>query len=177
MALTLYCSETELDDLLSSFGVQTRTDDADAGSTDETQITPVTERATSDVNFALMQRYPLSILAPGGTAITWVKWATAIIAAVYLCQRRGNDVPESLAEGYAETKTKLDEIRTGQMQLIGDSGRVNPQFDDTPAVSNFTFNEWYRRTKIRRVPSTSTGGFINPGRTQYNEPDVFTSFL
>ena len=179
MSLTLYCTETQLDDLLSSFGVQVRTDDEDSGSTDESQIQPVIERATADVNFSLMQRYPLAIIAPSGTAITWVKWATAIIAAVYLCQRRGNDVPETLVEAFDETKAKLKEIADGTMQLVGDSGIVNPQFDDTPTVSNFRFNDWFRLQKIRRTADNSTGGYqpSGNGRKQFNEPNILGGFV
>lgn len=174
MALTvLYATETDLDNILSPFGVQVRTDDTDSGSTDESIISAVLTQASSDINFYLFQRYPLSTLAPGGTPLVWVEMACSFIAAKYLCMRRGNPVPEQVEEKYQQVIEALRDIEAGKRQLPADSGLANPQFDDTPAISNYTYSEWYMRTKVRRVPATSTGGPQTPNRKQYNAPDYW----
>jgi phage gp36-like protein len=174
MALSIiYCSETELDQILSSFGVEVRTDDTDTGTTNETIISAVLEQASAEINYYLFDQYPLSIIAPGGTALIWVKWACAYIGSFLLCQRRGNPVPDPLAEKYQKTIEALQLIESGKKQLPGDSGLVSPQFDYTPAISNYVYSEWFPRTHIRRVPSTSTGGPQTPGRKQHNAPDFW----
>lgn len=173
----LYCTETELDYILSAFAVTESSDDDDTGDEDETIINSCIERATSDVNFKLLQRYPVSILAPSGIALIWVKWCTAYIAAYYLRSHRGNDVPEVLEARYQDVLKQLDEVVNGTMQLPGDNGLVDPQFDETPTVTNSTWVDFFHRTQLRRIPSTSTGGTQSTGRKQYNTTDNQAFFL
>ncbi len=167
MAVTAYCTTTQLTQLWSSFGMTVRLDDNEDGLADSGVADAMIEKATTTVNRYLLQRYTVAVCA----ASAWVKWATAFIAACDLARRRGNPVPEAMEEECQRYLDALQNILDGKENLITDDGVAPPELDNTPTVSNMTIDGRFRRAKVRRVETTSTGGSQSADRLQSNTND------
>lgn len=171
MSLTLYCSEADVEWVWSELGVLRRADDDDDEEAEAGYVSNAIEVATTKVNKYLLKRYTVAAIA----ASTWAKWATAYIAAYQLGIRRGNSVPQTLADEYERYIEDLKAIESGANSLPADDGLAAEQFDNSPSVTNYTVDGRYARAKIRRVPSTSTGGNQSPGLKQNNlvDPNIW----
>jgi phage gp36-like protein len=166
--LQTYCTQEDVEALLSEFGVLDRLDDDQDGTADAGLMTAGIAKASADVNQRLLQRYDVSQLLLSD----WVKYCTAHLATAWLCRRRGLTVPEELA---AEVKTYLDDlkrIRDGHDDLSVNDGLALPSVDSTPTVSNMIVDGRYRRNKVRRVPSTSSGQHPAGGLNNYPVYDL-----
>lgn len=156
MAVTPYCTDTEVAQIWSRYGVDARVDDNE----DEDVIdTPevgtedaMIERATVEINAYLLQRYTVAVCAASG----WCKWVAALFACVYLAERRGNTVPTAMQKDFDRYLEMLKAIAAGTMPLIADDGPAAPAFDSTPLVSNLTIDRRMNRSKIRRTNENST---------------------
>jgi hypothetical protein len=172
MPLTTYCSETDIDSILSPFGAEIRANDDLDNSTDpvtdatnaDANIASCIAQATVRVNMSLLQRYTVAVCV----ASTWVRWCTAYLSARYLCLRRNNPVPESLQAECEQFERELAAIFASKAHLIADDGMAAPKFDMTPTVTNYTIDSRYARSKVRRIPTTSTGGSQTGDRQQRN---------
>jgi|SRR6185312_6155742 len=163
----VYCSVAEIEAIYSIFGVNVRLDD-DQDGYGEVNVGAVIEQASSMMNRYLLKRYAPAVIATS----TWAKWCCATFGAVLLARRRGNEVPASLEDERESYRETLDAIGRGQEDLIADDGPAAPVYDETPAVSNLTIDGRFTRQKIRRVPTTSTGGAQKAnGRMQNNSID------
>ncbi len=169
MAVTAYCTTTQLTQLWSQFGMNVRLDDNEDGLADSGVADAVIEKSTTTVNRYLLQRYTVAVCA----ASAWVKWCTAVIAACDLARRRGNPVPEALADEEQRYLEALANILAGKENLVTDDGVAPPALDNTPTVSNMMIDGRYRRAKVRRIPATSTGGTQSGGRLQNNVNDFW----
>lgn len=158
MAVTALCSQDDVEFVWSTYGVSVRVEDGDGGGT-AARIAAMLEKATVDVQYFLLQRYPLSSLQDNA----WVKWAVAIFAAVDLGRRRGNPCPEPLLVEWRTYHDQLVEIRAGKAHLPSDTGRAAPMFDNAPLVSNLRVDSRYRQP-IRRLVQTSTFSPQAPSR-------------
>lgn len=167
MPLTTYCTEAEVKWIWSEVGVLRRADDDDDDTAEAGVVDKSIEVATTKVNKYLLKRYTVAILS----ASTWVKWATAYIAAYQLGIRRGNPVPKTLEDEYKSYLDELQAIQDGSQPLVADDGAAQEKHDSVPSVTNYTVDGRFSRAKIRRVPSTSTGGNQSPGLKQYNADD------
>ena len=162
-----YCSQTEINAIWSAFGVNARLDDDLDGVADQ-DIAAVIEQASSRMNRFLLRRYSAATIS----AATWAKWCCAVFAAAILARRRGNDIPQSLVDEVQEYNETLKAIGQGTEDLMADDGPANPISDETPAYSNLTIDGRFTRSKVRRVPSSSSGGpQQNNGRQQNNSID------
>lgn len=162
-----YCSVAEVEAIYSIFGVNVRLDD-DQDGYGEVNIGAIVEQASSLMNRFLLKRYAPAVIATS----TWAKWCCATFAAMLLARRRGNEVPESIQADLQDYRETLKAIGEGQEDLMADDGPAAPVYDGTPAVSNLTIDGRFTRQKIRRVPTTSTGGPQNAnGRMQNNSID------
>lgn len=166
MAVTPYCSNTEVAQIWSQYGVDARIDDNDD---DDVLDAPevgtgdaMIERATVDINIYLLQRYSVAVCA----ASSWVKWVAALFACVYLAERRGNSVPKAMQTDYERYLEMLKAIAAGEMALIADDGPAAPAFDSTPIVSNLTIDRRMHRSKIRRTDDNSTQATPSSPRKQ-----------
>lgn len=166
--MVVYCTESDIDSILSTDGVDARIDDLGDGSTNSTNIAAAIEQASEKVNFYLSRRYVTAYL----TQSAWVKWATATIAAWIIARRRGNPVMGSLEEDYTKYVEQLEQINRGEY----DVPNVAPRFDVTPAVSNYTVDGRFDRTKIRKIQPTSTGGPQQPGRKEFQSVDYLPGY-
>lgn len=169
MAVVPYATRTELEHIWSEFGVDVRLDDDDDGVAQSGLVAAVLEEATVKVNYHLLARYSVATLA----ASAWVKWAAANIAACLLARRRGNPIPEAMQADCDEYLDALKEIKAGSTDLPADAGLASPEFDSMPSVSNLTVDGRYRRRKVRRVASTSTGSPPVGGPQQFNTRDLW----
>lgn len=161
MPLTLYCDSEDVRFVWSSFGMASRSDDRDASSSTAI-VNDAIEKAVTDVNLYLFQTYTPAVIAQS----TWVKWATAVLAAVALARRRGNPVPASLAADFDRYLENLKAIQTGVLALPGDDGLSAPRFDNTPCVSNLRVDSRFRAS-VRRVTETSSQTVQSPHRKQF----------
>ena len=146
--MSTYCTNTDVQDVLSEVGVINRTDDFPEDELDGAEVTAAIQAASSRIDAFLRRRYDTSDLS----ASTWVKWCCAYLSACLLSKRRGNPCPESIGAECAQYVEWLKEIRDGVM----DVPEVSPAHDVLPAVSNLTVDARYARAKVRRVPATST---------------------
>lgn len=155
MTVQTYCVIADVKDILSDNGVLYRTDDNEDGSvagsgTESTVQSHAIEFAAVKMNMYLQQTaYTLTALANN----EWCKWCNAVKAAVILCRRRGNPVPNSLLQEEQEFERMLEMLRKGTIDAIPGT---NPSFETTPVVTNFTTEPW-RRTPVRRRDGSSTG--------------------
>lgn len=171
MAVTPYCTSTNVERVYSTFGVTSATDDDFDGDSDDDIVDDLIEKATSDVNRYLFPRgYTVAVCA----ASTWVKWCTAVLACNDICRHRGNPIPLPLAEEAQRYRDALQAILDGNADLTTDDGMAPPSLDNSPTVSNLTVDGRYPRAKIRRVPSTSTGGHQTAGRKEHVMPEYFS---
>ena len=106
-----------------------------------------TRKGTSKVKLYCNQRYDDSQLKLSGTV---VDWATTC-AAKYLCTRRAQGCPKSIAVEYDEAVEEMRMVQAGQLSIedIGTRGV------DWPSVSNIIVNPGYDGMRARVMPNIS----------------------
>lgn len=152
--LQLYCSQADVEAILSAFGLLVRLDDDMDGTADDGLMAAGLNKAAADVNHKLLQRYTVATCLQS----EWVKQCAAHLAAEYICKRRGNEVPAELAEEVKRYRDDLALIRQGIDDLTVNDGLATPELDHLPSVSNFVVDQRLKHTKVRKTPSISTGG-------------------
>lgn len=156
MTVQTYCTAVHINDVLSDNGVRFRADDDQSGAvaasgTESTAVSNAIERSATRMNMALQHTaYTLSALASN----EWCKWCNAILAAVQLCRRRGNQVPQSLLQ---EEQYYLETLGLLQRGVLGDIPGTHPSFETMPTVTNYTPEPWRAGMPVRRREVTSTG--------------------
>jgi hypothetical protein len=120
MALTplayVYCTESDLQALMSVAGETARLDDDQSGAIDGPEpgyLTNAINWATSKVNMYALALYAAQDLATSYLVNQW----TIVLAAQWLSSRRGNPPPGSFADLYKETIEDLKSIRKGENQI------------------------------------------------------------
>lgn len=106
-----------------------------------------TRKGTSKVKLYCNSRYDDSELAKSGTVLDW----TATVGSKFLCTRRAQGCPRSLAEQYDEVIEELRMVQSGQLAIedIGTRGV------DWPTVTNLTVNPSYEFMRSRVEPNMS----------------------
>src|SRR5690349_10851624 len=98
--MAIWCTLTEIEDLLSASGVSVSTnDDGNNSVADDEIVDNAIERGQSKVEQYLVAKYDTSTIT---SANVWVKWCTAAFAAVEIMRRKGGGVPPGLQEIYEE---------------------------------------------------------------------------
>lgn len=151
----LFCTDEDVEGLLSVLGVQARADDDMAAPGSDTARMAASKLqarnyATARVKFYCQPRYRTEDL---GTSWLANDWATAL-AAAWLCSRRGEDPPKALAELAKAAIDDMAEVRAGRAH-VPDIGTANP---DWPAWSNVTLDARYRvrQARVQRPISEPT---------------------
>lgn len=147
MATSLYCSIDDVENILSEQGVTLRVDDSPP-----TTNGNILDRASRRVDGYLLRRYREERLAES----PWVQHATAVLAAVLLCGRRGNPIPSSLKAEWDEYKEELQRIRTENADLAD----VPERATSLPQLNNGHIQEY-------PTPRHVTA----PGRSMMDPPD------
>lgn len=169
MAVTPLCTRANVESIYGKLGVVGASDDNQDESPDGTFIADAIERASVTVyDYLLPRGFTVAQL----TANSWVKWCASYLVICELTQRRGNPSPEVYSTKCADYIVRLEAIAAGQKNLPADDGSMIGGSDSSPCVSNMTPDLRFHRGKIRRVPSTSTGGPQTEGRKQLDAPDI-----
>ena len=150
--VTTICTQADVERLLSPYGVEAFSDHSQIGQADAAVVADCCDQASEEIITYLHERY---LEADIVTSTLVNRWAT-VVAAVFLCQRRGNPVPESLL---AEWQRILDpvsglcvQIADGQRQLPGIPSRC----DMRPTWSNLQVDRRFIRNKTRVTKSNSS---------------------
>lgn len=108
-----------------------------------------TRKGTSKVKLYCNQRYDDSQLKLSGTVLDWA----TVCAAKFLCTRRAQGCPKSIASDYKEAIEEMRMVQSGQLSIedIGTRGV------DWPTVTNVTVNPGYDGMRARVQPNISEG--------------------
>lgn len=145
MAVTPYCSLTDLQDRLSDEGVNLRLDDK------PTVYSKVINRASTKIDQYCRPRYTTANLAVSD----WVKEAATTISVFMLCGRRGNPPPAAIAADYEELIDWLKLIASGARNLPD----VPMRKTEVPVLSNV-------RTRLDPFPRTVVEPKISTGKAE-----------
>jgi phage gp36-like protein len=143
--MTVYCTQADIEKLFSQRGLE---DYSDHEETAGAVATDCIEHASGEIELYTRGRYSEA----GLSSSTLIKHWTTVLATVFLCERRGNPVPESLAKEAERIYGLLQNILDGTMNLPG----VAFGNDLRPAFSNLTIDRRYRRAQQRVVTETSS---------------------
>lgn len=149
---TLYCTQQDVEAILSTDGVQLRLDDDQSGVTDSAESAYMTQYigwATARLNMYLMGRYDAADLAQSYA----VNEFAAIMVAQRICRRRGNPAANSIQELYEESIELLKQIKAGVMGLEDVAERTSgaPFWDNIRHTRHAL-----RRTRVERPISEQT---------------------
>src|SRR5690348_6895702 len=113
-----YTSEAAIVRLFSAQGVDSFADHDQDGERDAGVVNDCINRATAEIDRYLIKWHSAAVLA----ASTLVQEWACVLATVFLCRRRGNPVPDSLAEDYAEIVANLKELALAGIQGLALNG-------------------------------------------------------
>ncbi len=147
----MFCTISDLESLLSPLGVMLFSDHDRDGLRDDDVVIDCIERATAELIGLLRPLYETDQLAQSRLVSHWC----AVLASYYLCQRRGNPVPDSLAQEYSHIlgpEGWIFKSKKGSFAIPGiESTSVN-----APAMSNHQIDRRYVDHQSRIVQSIST---------------------
>jgi len=165
----VYCTESDIQSLLSVDGETGSLDDDNDGSVNAVEqgyLTQAINWASDRVNFFCLPRYAAVDLANSWLVNNW----TVICAGYWLSTRRGNPPPGSFADLYEDALKDMEMIRTGQAQLPGIGLRTNAW----PAWSNVRVDQLYALRKIRVEKPISEQ---SPVKDYYQQQDWAANFI
>ena len=149
--MTTFCVEADINRLLSSAGVTDYADHDEDGTADTGVVDDCIEQASEEISAVANRFYADAQLATSSLVTRWC----ATMAAYYLCMRRGNPIPESMASEYE----RVADLDTGLLGRVGRGAYQLPglamQSGVVPSFSNLTVDRRYRRHRIR-VTNTQT---------------------
>lgn len=146
MAVTTYCTWTDVTNRISADAAALRVDDASAAAQAD-----ILETASVEVNGYLQLNYDVSTLVLSN----WVKFKTRDIAVYLLCLRRNHPVPVSVVALYEKAVKDLEKCQLGQMRLPDvPEGKAN-----VPVLSNqrVTLSPFPRVVTTNPTTHRSTG--------------------
>lgn len=152
MATTYFCTKADIIRYLSQDGVIGFSDHEETGAADDDVIDDCRTQASEEIAGVLEHLYTVANLA---TSALVTRWAT-VIASYYLCERRGNPVPDSLAAEYERLTAFPDGLlyrtRSGKFALPG----IRKSTSSVPVFSNLTVDRRYLREKVRVIRANSS---------------------
>lgn len=169
MSNSIYCTQVDIESLLSKSGVRVRTNDTGLDlATDTGLVDDCIARGSEKIDMSVAKRYDTSAIQ----SHRWVKWCCAVISAVFLCRRKGWPVPSSLSEEYGEYLEQLQEIRDGKLDIEG----VPDRNISIPSMSNLRVDMRYRTQKMRMESIVSTGRPASK-LVRHDDIDSYLSYL
>lgn len=109
--MAVYTTSAAVIDLIGQLGLDLRTDDE----VEADMLTAAIAYASGRIDFYCLQRVSATELA----ASQWVKDVATFLAIRWLCQRRLNEVPSSIAEEWEERKEELQLVQQGKAMVPG----------------------------------------------------------
>ena len=146
----LYCTEAQMERVLSGAGLTLRVDDDDDNINDAANVTWVREEATDWINSIIGFRYAAADMA----ANDYIQKIAAHKAACLASERRGNPVSASLLRTCEKFEEILELVRLRKREIP----RLNESANRIPSLSNFLIDGRFRRSKVRVQEEISTGG-------------------
>lgn len=148
----VYCTEAELNRFLSANGVIDFADHDDDNVADVGVVDDSINQATEEIDVWARQRHTQAQLQTSTLINRWC----VVIAARFLCHRRGNVVPDTIErewERLADPETGLlVKLSQGRVQLPG----IALRDDLRPTWSNLKVDRRFRHSKIRVTSSNSS---------------------
>jgi hypothetical protein len=146
------CTEADLATVLSYAGLDYRGDHDRDGLADAVVVSNSIGRASDELQGELTGRYDLTTASSNRLVKAWC----AVIAAFYVCQVRGNPVPEILQADFERITGRPDGLvaraRSGLFVIPG-----LPQTSNrAPTWHNLRIDRRYRQEKIRVLRNNST---------------------
>lgn len=149
---TVYCTEAELQRYLSTNAVTDFADHDDDGTADTGVVDDCINQATEEIDLYLRQRYTQAVLATSELVSRWC----VVIAARFLCHRRGNVVPDTIEREWNRLADPdsgmLARIAQGKLPIPGLSLRA----DIRPTWSNLKVDRRRLTSKIRVTKANSS---------------------
>lgn len=160
MADLAYTTSGDVTSLAGSLAVDLRTDDG----VEADLMAEAIDYASADVDFYTQGKYAAADLAEN----RWAKHAATAFALEYLCIRRLNDVPTSLAEMCERYRKLLQLVLEGKAQVPGAARSRRPG-----TVTNYVPDLRRLNNQMRRDPNRSTGARASSYRvmTDPTSPD------
>lgn len=152
MSVTLpaACTRERIERRISSTGIDLRIDD------DQDSLIDVFGDAWVEVQGYCSQRYSDAQLGQSNWTLT--RWTD--IAVMFLCERRGNTAPDSVARRYDKAIADLEKIKAGSEPIVDAAQRKA----GAPTLTNQRVR-LFPHPNIVSKPSTSTGtpsGYVQP---------------
>ena len=150
MAITSYITAADLQLELSSSGVTLRVDD------DATATAQVIKDGSIECDGYALLKYSRAALA----ASDWYMLKVKHVAAYYLCTRRANPCPQSVAEKYEKAIKDLEGVRDGSIKIPDAAARKG----GAPVLSNQRVAD-HPVPRVVTEPGRSTGtpeGYTRP---------------
>ncbi len=147
--MSAWCTQAEIEDLLSADGLGNSTNDGQTNAVSDADIVAnAIERGQSKLSQYLASKYDVSTIT---SANVWVKWAAATFSAVEIMRRKGGVVPPGLQEIYEEYETILLDVKNGTGIIPDLAPRNTPGI----SISNIKIDNFYQQAKIRKVETIS----------------------
>jgi phage gp36-like protein len=146
---TVYCTVEDMERLFSTVGVTAFSDHDEDTTRDVDVVEDCINQASQLLDFYLRHAHSQAQIA-SSTLVN--RWCT-VMAVRYLCQRRGNGVPESVELEWAdEIKPLLEELRKDREALPG----IDREDEDYMTMSNLRVDRRFNTSTIRVTPSNSS---------------------
>ena len=149
---TTYCTITELRRYLSAQGVTDFADHDASGAADSQVVADCINQATGEIDMYARQRYAVAGLNAHDLITRWC----VVMSAYFLCQRRGNPVPDSILNEFLRITDPdigfLAKVASGRLQLPG----LALGDDLRPTWSNLAVDRRHRRSAVRVTKENSS---------------------
>lgn len=155
------CTETDMERLLSAYGVTAFADHDRDGVADDGVADDCINQATEEIRGFAWMWYSDAQLA---TSTLVNRWAT-VLSCHFLCTRRGNGPPESLQAEFQRIFDLLQRVADGTYRIPGLALRG----DFRPSMSNVAVDRRYPHSTIRVTRHNSTDAPTTLTQDQANE--------
>ena len=130
------------------YGVTSFADHDADGTADTGVVDDCIEESSAEIAMLAGQRYALADLAAHPLVHSWA----TTLAIYFLCQRRGNPIPTSLADEFNRITAILEKIVDGRIKLPG----LDEVTGIRPTLSNLVIDRRYPNNRVRVRPSSSS---------------------
>jgi phage gp36-like protein len=159
--MAVFCTEDELNLILSEWGVRNSSDDDKDQVADDGVVDSCIERAHVRLMQYLEPQYAEADLVGNAFA----KWTEAVIACVMLMRRKGEGAPDGLINQYDEAIEFLKEIKAGSSVVPGVQKEVNDYVGIT--MSNYHMDMRRRVGQCRVAQRISVGPLTGGGKPRF----------